>query len=106
MASLFVGSALGILSANFSMIPEAFGKIWQGGFNPRSAMGGLIGVMIVGFQRGAFSNEAGVGSSAIAHSAVRTRYPASEGLVASIGTFVDTVFICTMTVLVLMIQYV
>lgn len=103
MAILFVGSALVILFANFSMIPEAFGKIWEGAFYPRSAMGGLIGVMIVGFQRGAFSNEAGVGSSAIAHSAVRTRYPASEGLVASIGPFVDTVVICTMTALVIVI---
>lgn len=103
MAILFVGSALVILFANFSMIPEAFSKIWEGAFYPRSAMGGLIGVMIVGFQRGAFSNEAGVGSSAIAHSAVRTRYPASEGLVASIGPFVDTVVICTMTALVIVI---
>ena len=103
MAILFVGSALVILLVNYDMIPEAFSKIWEGAFNPRSAMGGLIGVMIVGFQRGAFSNEAGVGSSAIAHSAVRTRYPASEGLVASIGPFVDTVVICTMTALVIVI---
>lgn len=103
MAILFVGSALVILLVHYDMIPEAFGKIWDGAFNARSATGGLIGVMIVGFQRGAFSNEAGVGSSAIAHSAVRTRYPASEGLVASIGPFVDTVVICTMTALVIVI---
>lgn len=103
MAILFVGSALVILLVNYDMIPEAFGKIWDGAFNARSATGGLIGVMIVGFQRGAFSNEAGVGSSAIAHSAVRTRYPGSEGLVASIGPFVDTVIICTMTALVIVI---
>jgi len=103
MAILFVGSAVLILAINYNLIPEAFGLIWEGAFNARSAMGGFIGVMIVGFQRGAFSNEAGVGSSAIAHSAVRTRYPASEGLVASIGPFVDTVVICTMTALVIVI---
>ncbi|MBY5958360.1 alanine:cation symporter family protein [Membranicola marinus] len=103
MAIMFVGSALLILAINYDLIPTAFGLIWDGAFNARSAMGGFIGVMIVGFQRGAFSNEAGVGSSAIAHSAVRTRYPASEGLVASIGPFVDTVVICTMTALVIVI---
>lgn len=103
MAAIFVGSALLILAVNFEKIPMAFGQIWDGAFNARSAMGGLIGVMIVGFQRGAFSNEAGVGSSAIAHSAVRTRYPASEGLVASIGPFVDTVIVCTMTALVIIV---
>ncbi|WP_236974525.1 alanine/glycine:cation symporter family protein [Membranihabitans maritimus] len=103
MAIMFVGSALFILFMNFDMIPGAFSLIWQGAFNPSAAMGGFIGVMIVGFQRGAFSNEAGVGSSAIAHSAVKTRYPASEGLVASIGPLVDTVIICTMTALVIII---
>ena len=66
-------------------------------------MGGLIGVMIVGFQRAAFSNEAGVGSASIAHAAVKTRFPASEGIVASIGPFVDTVIICTMTALVIVV---
>lgn len=103
MAILFVGASLFILAINYDMIPGAFGLIWDGAFNAQSAMGGLIGVMIVGFQRGAFSNEAGVGSSAIAHSAVRTRYPASEGLVSSVGPFVDTVIICTMTALVIII---
>src|SRR5690606_21508495 len=103
MAIMFVGASLTILIINYNLIPGAFGLIWEGAFNTQSAMGGLIGVMIVGFQRGAFSNEAGVGSSAIAHSAVRTRYPASEGLVASVGPFVDTVVICTMTALVIII---
>lgn len=103
MAIIYVGASLIILLVNYNLIPGAFGLIWEGAFNPSSAMGGFIGVMIVGFQRGAFSNEAGVGSSAIAHSAVRTRFPASEGLVASIGPFVDTVVICTMTALVIII---
>ncbi len=103
MAVLYVGASLIILLSNYNLIPGAFKLIWQSAFNPDSVMGGLIGVMIVGFQRGAFSNEAGVGSSAIAHSAVRTRFPASEGLVASIGPFIDTVVICTMTALVIII---
>ncbi len=103
MAILFVGASLLILFMNYEMIPGAFRLIWDGAFNTQSAVGGLVGVMIVGFQRGAFSNEAGVGSSAIAHSAVRTRFPASEGLVASVGPFIDTVVICTMTALVIII---
>src|SRR5690606_34574942 len=104
MAILFVGASLLILFMNYEMIPGAFRLIWDGAFNTQSAVGGLVGVMIVGFQRGAFSNEAGVGSSAIAHSAVRTRFPASEGLVASVGPFIDTVVICTMTALVIIID--
>lgn len=103
MAIVFVGASIIILISNYNLIPGAFGLIWEGAFNASSAMGGLIGVMIVGFQRGAFSNEAGVGSSAIAHSAVRTKFPASEGLVASIGPFIDTVVVCTMTALVIII---
>ena len=103
MAIVFVGASIIILVSNYNLIPGAFGLIWEGAFNASSAMGGLVGVMIVGFQRGAFSNEAGVGSSAIAHSAVRTKFPASEGLVASIGPFIDTVIVCTMTALVIII---
>ena len=63
--------------------------------------GGLVGVMIVGFQRAAFSNEAGAGSASIAHSAVKTKYPASEGVVALLEPFIDTIVICTMTALVI-----
>lgn len=66
-----------------------------------AGLGGLVGVLIVGFQRAAFSNEAGAGSAAIAHSAVRTKYPASEGIVALLEPFIDTVVICTMTALVI-----
>ena len=66
-----------------------------------AGLGGLVGVLIVGFQRAAFSNEAGAGSAAIAHSAVRTKYPASEGVVALLEPFIDTVVICTMTALVI-----
>ncbi len=104
MAIIYVGAALIIIVLNFSVIPDAIVQIWNGAFEADAALGGLIGVLIVGFQRAAFSNEAGVGSASIAHAAVKTRYPASEGIVASIGPFVDTVIICTMTALVIIIM--
>lgn len=103
MAIIFVGASLVIIFMNVSLIPDAVLEIWDGAFNANSALGGIIGVMIVGFQRAAFSNEAGVGSASIAHAAVKTRFPASEGIVASIGPFIDTVIICTMTALVIII---
>jgi len=103
MAVIYVGAALIILGMNFSLIPTAFGLIIDGAFNTSAALGGVVGVLIVGFQRAAFSNEAGVGSAAIAHSAVRTKYPASEGVVALLEPFIDTVVICTMTSLVIII---
>lgn len=103
MGMMYVGSAIVILALNLGLIPEAIKIIITGAFQPDAALGGIIGVIIVGFQRAAFSNEAGVGSASIAHSAVKTRFPASEGIVASIGPFVDTVVICTMTALVIII---
>ncbi len=103
MAGIYVLAALIILGANFSSIDDAFGLIYEGAFSGLGIAGGLIGVMIQGIRRGAFSNEAGVGSAAIAHSAVRTKYPASEGIVALLEPFVDTVVICTMTALVIII---
>lgn len=103
MAGIYVLAALIILGANFSSIDDAFGLIFEGAFSGLGIAGGLIGVMIQGIRRGAFSNEAGVGSAAIAHSAVRTKYPASEGIVALLEPFVDTVVICTMTALVIII---
>ncbi len=104
MAIIYVGAALVIIFLNITSIPEALVQIWNGAFNAKSVLGGIIGVMIVGFQRAAFSNEAGVGSASIAHAAVKTRFPASEGIVASIGPFVDTVIICTMTALVIVVM--
>ncbi len=103
MAVIYVGAALIILGMNFSLIPTAFGLIFEGAFSPEAGLGGIIGVMIVGFQRAAFSNEAGVGSAAIAHSAVKTKYPASEGVVGLLEPFIDTVVICTMSALVIVI---
>ncbi|MDC7996110.1 alanine/glycine:cation symporter family protein [Altibacter sp. HG106] len=103
MAGIYVLAALIILGANYTAIDDAFGLIFEGAFSGLGIAGGLIGVMIQGIRRGAFSNEAGVGSAAIAHSAVRTKYPASEGIVALLEPFVDTVVICTMTALVIII---
>ncbi|AVR45737.1 D-alanine glycine permease [Christiangramia fulva] len=103
MAGIYVLGALVILGANWMYIDDAFGLIFKGAFSGLGIAGGLVGVMIQGIRRGAFSNEAGVGSAAIAHSAVRTKYPASEGIVALLEPFVDTVVICTMTALVIVI---
>jgi AGCS family alanine or glycine:cation symporter len=103
MAVIYVGAALVIILMNFHLIPEAISLIIKSAFTPEAAVGGFIGVLIQGFKRGTFSNEAGVGSAAIAHSAVKTKYPASEGIVALLEPFIDTVVICTMTALVLVI---
>jgi AGCS family alanine or glycine:cation symporter len=101
MAGIYVLAALIIIFANIGSIGTAFGLIFEGAFTPMAGLGGFIGVLIVGFQRAAFSNEAGAGSAAIAHSAVKTKYPASEGVVALLEPFIDTVLICTMTALVI-----
>lgn len=103
MVGIYVAAALFVLIANAGAIPAAFGQIFSGAFDADSIKGGIIGVLIVGFQRAAFSNEAGVGSAAIAHSAVKTKYAASEGLVALLEPFIDTVVVCTMTALVIII---
>ena len=103
MVGIYFLAAIIILAANFSKIGNAFGQIMDGAFNAKGISGGLLGVLIIGFQRAAFSNEAGVGSAAIAHSAVKTKYPASEGLVALLEPFIDTVVVCTMTALVIII---
>ena len=101
MALLYVASALTIIALNYAKLPGALAAIWNGAFSPAGISGGLVGVMIIGFRRAVFSNEAGLGSAAIAHSAARTPYPASEGYVALLEPFIDTVVICTMTALVI-----
>ncbi|WP_438964459.1 alanine/glycine:cation symporter family protein [Winogradskyella sp.] len=104
MAVMYVAACLYIILSNFSLIDDAIGLIVKEAFNPTAfGVGGLIGVLLVGFQRAAFSNEAGAGSASIAHSAVKTKYSASEGLVALLEPFIDTVLICTMTALVIVI---
>jgi len=101
MAVLYVGTALVIIFMNITETPAAFKLIFMGAFSPAAIKGGIIGVLIVGFQRAAFSNEAGIGSASIAHSAVKTDEPITEGFVALLEPFIDTVVICTMTALVL-----
>lgn len=103
MCVLYVIAALVVIFANFSEVPAAFGKIFEGAFAPTAVGGGIIGVIIQGFRRAAFSNEAGIGSASIAHSAVKTNNPASEGIVALLEPFIDTVVVCTMTALVIVI---
>jgi AGCS family alanine or glycine:cation symporter len=101
MAFLYVGTALVIVFMNIDRTGEAFRLIFEGAFSPNAMKGGIVGVLIVGFQRASFSNEAGAGSAAIAHSAVKTDEPISEGFVALLEPFIDTVVICTMTALVI-----
>ncbi|MGB3151726.1 MAG: alanine:cation symporter family protein, partial [Maribacter sp.] len=102
MAVLYVTAALFIILSNYRFIDDAFGLIFSEAFTPRATItGGFIGVIIQGFRRAAFSNEAGAGSAAIAHSAVNTKYAASEGLVGLLEPFIDTVVICTMTAIVI-----
>ena len=103
MAVLYVAVALIVIVINYSHVPGAFVEIWNGAFNPDALKGGLIGVLIMGFRRAAFSNEAGIGSAAIAHSAVKTEEPITEGLVSLLEPFIDTIVICTMTALVIVI---
>jgi AGCS family alanine or glycine:cation symporter len=103
MAIIYILASLIIIFAHFSIIDDAFALIFKEAFTPSAGLGGFAGVLIMGFRRAVFSNEAGAGSAAIAHSAVRTRYPASEGLVSLLEPFIDTVVICTMTALVIVI---
>ncbi|WP_424928717.1 alanine/glycine:cation symporter family protein [Amaricoccus tamworthensis] len=104
MGVLYVGTALVILLINFDKIGWAFGQIFAGAFSGLGVAGGLVGALIQGFKRAAFSNEAGVGSAAIAHSAVRTKEPITEGTVSLLEPFIDTVVVCTMTALVITIS--
>lgn len=103
MAIIYIAASLVIIGANIVDVPRAIALIVTEAFAPSAAVGGLLGVIIQGFRRAAFSNEAGAGSAAIAHSAVKTKYPASEGLVSLLEPFIDTVVICTMTAMVIVL---
>ena len=103
MGVMYVLTALVILLMNFNMIGWAIGEIFRGAFTGAGVAGGMVGALIQGFKRAAFSNEAGVGSAAIAHSAVKTKEPITEGFVSLLEPFIDTVVICTMTALVIII---
>ncbi|WP_296996205.1 alanine/glycine:cation symporter family protein, partial [Thalassospira sp. UBA848] len=104
MAIIYVTAGLVIILSNISMVGDAFAQIFVGAFTGAGVAGGVIGALIQGFKRAAFSNEAGIGSAAIAHSAVRTKEPVTEGYVALLEPFIDTVVICTMTALVITIS--
>jgi len=103
MAVIYVGASLVIIFYHFLDIPMVVSEIFRGAFSPEAGLGGFVGVLIIGFKRAAFSNEAGVGSAAIAHSAAKTKEPVSEGMVALLEPFIDTIVICTMTAFVIII---
>ncbi len=101
MAGLYLTGALTVLALHASAIPDAVAAILAGAMSGKAAAGGAVGTLVIGMKRAVFSNEAGIGSASIAHSAVRTRYPATEGTVALFEPFIDTVVICTITALVI-----
>lgn len=103
MVGIYLAGAIIVLGYHITDIPWAFGQIIQGAFTKNAAFGGFVGVLLLGVQRAAFSNEAGIGSASIAHSAAKTDEPISEGIVALLEPFIDTVVVCTMTALVIII---
>ena len=103
MAVIYIAACLVVIAVNLPQVPGAFGEILSGAFTGAGVAGGAVGALIVGFQRAAFSNEAGLGSASIAHSAVRTKHPVTEGYVALLEPFIDTVVVCTMTALTIII---
>lgn len=103
MVGIYILAAIVILAVNFEAIPSALARIFSGAFNADAMYGGVVGVLITGFKRAAFSNEAGIGSASIAHSAAKTEEPVSEGVVSLLEPFIDTVVICTMTALVIVV---
>jgi alanine or glycine:cation symporter, AGCS family len=104
MCVFYVGVCLLIVLKNYQQVPELLGGIFAGAFSAKAiSWGGIMGVLVIGVKRGAFSNEAGLGSAAIAHSAAKTKEPVREGVVAMIGPFIDTIVVCTMTALAILI---
>jgi AGCS family alanine or glycine:cation symporter len=103
MGAIYIIAALTIIIMHIDQLPTAIGAIFSGAFSAEGVTGGIIGVLIQGFKRAAFSNEAGIGSAPIAHAAAKTKEPVSEGIVSLLEPFIDTVVICTMTALVIVI---
>lgn len=103
MVVLYLLAGVIILGMNLDKLPTAFAAILSGAFTPEAGFGGFVGALMQGLKRGAFSNEAGFGSAPIAHAAVKTNEPSTEGLVALLEPFIDTVVICTMTALVIIV---
>ena len=102
MTLIYVVGALLVIMINADKVPWAISAIFTEAFNPSAMSGGMLGIMILGFQRAAFSNEAGIGSAAIAHATVKTQEPITEGYVGLMEPFIDTVVICTLTALVIL----
>ena len=103
MCGVYLIACIFILISKFSLIPAAFALIFEQAFSPDAAFGGFLGVLIIGVKRAVFSNEAGIGSAAIAHSAAKVSNPVEEGSVALLEPFIDTIVVCTMTALVIII---
>ncbi len=103
MCGIYVLACIWVVIMNAAAVPAAFGSIIGQAFTPAAGYGGFVGVLVTGFRRAAFSNEAGVGSASIAHSAARTEYPVREGIVALLEPFIDTVVVCTMTGIVIVV---
>ncbi len=103
MCGIYILACLVILGMNFTAIPDAIVLIVTSAFSPAAAYGGFLGVLVIGLKRAVFSNEAGIGSAAIAHSAAKVKHPVEEGVVALLEPFIDTVVVCTMTALVIII---
>ncbi|MDH3718155.1 MAG: alanine:cation symporter family protein [Planctomycetota bacterium] len=103
MCGFYCVVCLIIIFTNVDKVPAMFASIFGGAFSLESAFGGFIGSLIIGARRAAFSNEAGLGSAAIAHAAARTEEPVREGIVAMVGPFIDTILVCTMTALAILI---
>ncbi|MDX8380962.1 MAG: alanine/glycine:cation symporter family protein [Ghiorsea sp.] len=103
MVMIYVTTCIFIILSNSEHIPQAFSTIWHGAFSLDAGLGALVGVLVQGFKRAAFSSEAGIGSAAIAHSAASVKYPVRQGMVALYEPFIDTIIICTMTALVIVI---
>lgn len=103
MAVIYALACFWVILMNFTSVPGAIGTIVSTAFNPEALAGGAIGAIVVGFQRAVFSNEAGLGSAAIAHSAARTDEPVREGIVALLEPFIDTMFICNLTAIVIVL---
>ncbi|MGY8767368.1 MAG: alanine/glycine:cation symporter family protein [Pirellulales bacterium] len=103
MCLMYIAACLWIIFGHITEVPALIGMIFTQAFSGEAVRGGLLGVIVIGVQRAAFSNEAGVGSAAIAHSAAKTDQPVREGMVALLGPFIDTIVVCSMTALVILI---
>ena len=105
MAIIYIIGSLVVIFANLATLPRAFGWIFGNAFNANAVSGGFIGTVVrMGVARGVFSNEAGLGSAPIAHAASKTNDPVRQGIIASLGSFIDTIIVCTMTALVILIS--